>query len=242
MSNLTALDWLNVWEQGLSATPVYKALYLLAIAYPDRSWDDLAQLSIGRRDALLLTLRECLFGAQLASVVNCPQCGEPLEFTISVENVRLPSSSPAAESMVQLDGYTVCFRLPNSLDLVALEGSSSPSAARWLLQRCILSTHYHDTDCSVEDVPDAVMDAIATQMAADDPQANVQLALTCPACSHQWQSTFDIVPFLWSELHHWAQRTLIDVHRLALAYGWREADILSMSPHRRQFYLGMVNR
>jgi hypothetical protein len=31
-----------------------------------------------------------------------------------------------------------------------------------------------------------------------------------------------------------------EVHRLARVYGWREADILSMSASRRQFYLEMV--
>jgi len=33
---------------------------------------------------------------------------------------------------------------------------------------------------------------------------------------------------------------LSDVHTLARAYGWRERDILTLSPTRRQFYLNMV--
>jgi hypothetical protein len=34
---------------------------------------------------------------------------------------------------------------------------------------------------------------------------------------------------------------LRDVHALATAYGWREADIVAMSPWRRQVYLDMVS-
>jgi hypothetical protein len=73
-----------------------------------------------------------------------------------------------------------------------------------------------------------------------DPQANIRLSLTCPACSHQWHGTFDIVTYFWNEINAWAQGVLRDVHMLAATYGWRESDILALSPWRRQFYLEMV--
>lgn len=73
-----------------------------------------------------------------------------------------------------------------------------------------------------------------------DPQANVQLNVSCPACSHQWQMTFDILSFFWTEISAWAQRILREVHVLASAYGWHEADVLAMSSMRRQCYLQMV--
>jgi hypothetical protein len=38
----------------------------------------------------------------------------------------------------------------------------------------------------------------------------------------------------------WVRRLLREVHTLALAYGWREADILNMSARRRRFYLEMA--
>ncbi len=51
---------------------------------------------------------------------------------------------------------------------------------------------------------------------------------------------FDVVSFFWSEICVQAKRLLREVHTLARAYGWREADILNMSTARRQFYLEMV--
>ena len=51
----------------------------------------------------------------------------------------------------------------------------------------------------------------------------------------------DIASFFWSEIHSWAQRALREVATLARAYGWREADILSMSARRRQAYLEMIS-
>ena len=56
-----------------------------------------------------------------------------------------------------------------------------------------------------------------------------------------WQLTLDIVSFLWSEISSLAKRHLREVHTLAWAYGWSEADILAMSPARRQFYLESVS-
>ena len=47
--------------------------------------------------------------------------------------------------------------------------------------------------------------------------------------------------YLWHEVDAWALRLLRDVHRLARAYSWREADILALSPSRRQCYLDLLN-
>jgi len=45
---------------------------------------------------------------------------------------------------------------------------------------------------------------------------------------------------LFTELGAVARDLLGQVHALAFAYKWREADILQMSPARRQLYLQMV--
>jgi hypothetical protein len=68
----------------------------------------------------------------------------------------------------------------------------------------------------------------------------VLLDFTCPGCNYQWQSLFDITAFFWQEIAAFVKRLLREVHTLAKAYGWREADILAMSHQRRQFYLEMV--
>jgi predicted DNA-binding transcriptional regulator AlpA len=77
-------------------------------------------------------------------------------------------------------------------------------------------------------------------MAAADPLADIRLGLICPACGHAWQVLFDIVTFFWSEIDAWARRTLREVHALARAYGWREAEILALTARRRQHYLEIL--
>ena len=92
----------------------------------------------------------------------------------------------------------------------------------------------------MDELPAEVLAGVAERMEAVDPQANAELILACPSCDHEWQALFDIAPFLYAEIRAWAHRLLRDVHTLASAYGWREADILAMSRWRRDAYLAMV--
>jgi hypothetical protein len=222
---------------------VQQALLLLSAACPDTPPDTLAKLPVGRRDAHLLTLREGIFGSQLVSLVVCAACGEQLELTCNVANFRLTTQGELTETFSwSSDGYQIDYRLPNSLDLAAISHYQDEDEARHqLFERCLLSAEHKGRTTAVNQLPAHIMEAIAAQMAQADPQADVQLALTCAACGHQWQATFDIVSFLWAEINTWVYRILYDVHRLAFAYGWREADILAMSPWRRQFYLEAIN-
>jgi hypothetical protein len=231
-----------MWEAGLMQRPAEWVITLLAAACPDISVDTLAQLSLGQRDVRLLSLRESLFGPQIASLTECPACGEQLELTFNATDIRATTQVNSTDSYaLSEDEWQVHFRLPNSLDMLAIANEQEPEAIRQALyERCILHAEQNGVAVSVDRLPEQAVNAVAAHMAQVDPQAEVQLALTCPTCAYQWQANFDIVRFLWSELDAWAIRTLRAVHSLASAYGWREADILAMSPWRRQLYLELV--
>ena len=249
MRSLSASELLNAWERALTQAPAQRALTLLIAAYPETPLETLAKLSIGQRDALLLTLREGLFGAQLLSLATCPSCGDLLELAFAVADIRATPPAKFEETFsVHLADYEVQFRLPNSLDLLACVPEKAialhdPAAAqRVLLERCLLAAHHQGENQLLDQLPGEVVAAIVTHMAEADPQADVQLDLSCPACGHHWQAIFDILAFLWSEIHAWALRTLREVHILASAYSWQEADILMMSPYRRRLYLELVGK
>lgn len=244
MRPLTALELLRVWEEGQDRPWAERALLLLAMASPDETPDTLALLPVGRRDERLLTLREWMFGPALTGVARCPSCAERLELSFSIADLRAGAELPPAEELsVQADGYEVRFRLPNTGDLAASSDARDGAAARQqLLLRCLLGARRNGGACSVKKLPARVLDAVVRRMGELDPQADVHTSLRCPACGHEWAATFDIVSFFWSEIESWSYRMLAEVHALASAYAWREADILALSPWRRQFYLGMVQR
>jgi hypothetical protein len=234
-----------VWELGVSQPWYQRALALLAAASPDDEKSDrLAQLSIGQRDACLLTLRERIFGPHLAGVAPCPACGELLEFGINASEIRVaPALGTAATINLAHAIYDVRFRLPNSLDLTSLDPKADNQLNRQrLLARCVLGARRAGAEITADDLPPEVVTAVAERMSEADPQAEVQIALTCPKCTHCWQAPLDILSFFWSEINAWAIRLLHEVHILASAYGWHEADILSMSAARRQAYMELVHQ
>jgi len=243
MRTLSAPELLDVWERGNVQSSVNRALSLLSAACPEASADSLTKLSICERDARLLTLRDWTFGSQLIGIATCPDCRERLELTFDVADIQVTSESgPTGELTIDVAGYNVRFRLPNSLDIDAIADHKDVDVAREeLLESCLLSVHHNGEEISPDHLPASLVEAIVERMAEADHQADVELALSCPSCRHQWHATFDIVSFFWSEINAWAYRILREVHTLARAYGWREADILAMSLGRRQFYLKMVS-
>lgn len=243
ITRISAERLLQVWERGQQQAPVEKALMLLAAAHPDTTREELALLSIGRRDADLLTLREQLFGSQLSSLTDCPACGERLELNFNVADIRAGSSSDAPLSLCE-SGYELELRLPNSLDLLRLADCSTIAEMRArLLAQCVMSvTHEGEVEPAARlgEMPAEIVELAIARMGAADPQADVEVDLNCPECRHGWQTCFDIVSYLWTELHAWAGQMLREVHLLASSYGWRESDILQMSALRRRTYLEIL--
>ena len=243
MKPLSNQELLQVWEQGLGQHPIRQALLLLRAACPEVSPQALAELSVGQRDGYLLTLREWLFGPRLTSRATCPKCDEPVELTFDTADIRTTAQLEAKTTLsINVEGYEVRFRLPNSMDLLTL-GSQEDQTAQphALLERCIIAVEWAGQTQELSQLPAPVVAAVIDQMAQVDPQAEVQLALTCPVCTQEWTMMFDVVTYFWEEINHWAYRTLHEVHLLASAYGWSEADILALSRWKRQFYLQLVN-
>lgn len=234
---------LRVWEEQQAAHPVRRALALLAACTPAHGWAAWAQAPIGARDGALMALHETLFGAALHTTASCDDCGERLESSFGVHDVCAPRvAEPGAWPALSLrqGDVEIDYRLPCSEDLLLADGDDAEAACTQILRRCVLHARQAGGELPPQALSPALADAVAAAMAAEDPRADIRIGLACPACGATHERTFDIVAYLWSELDDWAQRLLADVHRLASAYGWTEADVLALSPTRRRLYLDMV--
>ncbi len=243
MRELLAEQLLEIWERGSAQSLNERALILLQAVCPDLETDALARLSVGRRDGLLMSVRESTFGPRVVAVTDCPGCCEQLEFGFALDDIRVagPSLKFQESFTGKFGGYELRFRLPDSRDLLFAGDLGGVQAARdALLKRCVLSARRNGRKTSIDRLPATVVDQIEEQMSKLDAQANVQIELECPACRRGWNAAFDILTFFWNEFDAWAQRLLFEVHKLASAYGWRERDILNMSATRRNIYLNMV--
>ncbi|GAB4367332.1 MAG: hypothetical protein Kow00121_05530 [Elainellaceae cyanobacterium] len=237
---LSAEQLLRLWEIGQGQHPLDRALTLLAFACPDQSPVDLASLPIGQRDRYLLSLRELTFGTQMDSYAECPYCQERLEFSLTVADMQVnaPESLLLTDHQFTLEDWHLRFRLPTSLDLAAVFLNRNPETATvHLLHRCLVQATRQGEPIASENLPPQIWSCLQQQIAYADPQAEMVLNLTCPACQQEWQVLFDIGEFLWAEVRVQAKRLLQDIDLLARVYGWRESDILAMSATRRQHYL-----
>ena len=235
----TAAELLGAWERSAALGPAEREDALLELVLPDEP----ARLPVGERDARLLELRELLFGGQLDGLAECPGCGEPVEYRVPTGALRAeqPRGVNGDGLALSTSGYELRFRLPTGGDLAAAASGGDLEGARLaLLERCVLSATADGREEAPARLPPEVVAELAERLAQVDPLADASLALTCPACGNGWTVALDIGAWLWSEVESWAWCTLLDVHALASAYGWSEAEILALGP-RRELYLEFLN-
>jgi hypothetical protein len=180
--------------------------------------EDVSTWPVERRDAALLDLHAARFGPQLAVLATCPACGEHIEAALSVEDVR-PASQP-----LRSGGRT--FRSPRLADLRVAAACADADEARALLT----------ARCLVAGEPEGAEQAFAAALAS----AERLVGLACPACEARWEAPFDAGAFVLAEARAEAARILDEIHELAVAYGWTEADVLALAPRRRGSYLRLV--
>jgi hypothetical protein len=215
-------------------------------------------LSLGDREALLLHARRLTFGGQIDCVLPCPECHERTDLQLHVDQLLLPVAAGEPkryfEETMVADGvrFRVQFRIPSAADLEeALSDSNRvcSDAVQVVLYRSVewVRLQSEESELANENAlpldawPADLMTRISERMEELDPQAEINLNLTCPACQHCFTTVLDIGDYLLRELTAREQRRYQEVHQLALAYHWSEADILNMSQRRRQLYLNLLS-
>jgi hypothetical protein len=222
---------IDCWEQGRRRHPLDRALLLYAAAAPHEDPETLADRPLGERNAALLRLRQSLFGDALKSCVDCPDCGERLEFSLSASALLAGAPADARDCPQLLLVQGVRLRLPTTRDLAsaALEPDAAGAEGQLLQRLCMQG----DPGILAADL----QDELARALDAADPCLDFGIDLVCPACAHAWNASFDVPAFLWEEIEVRARRLLDEVHALARSYGWSERQILDLSDLRRNAYL-----
>lgn len=210
------------------------------------------RLTVGDREALLLHLRRLAFGDRISCVLYCPNdsCREKLDLDLRVSDLLEPGSSRSEEwheTTISDDGfaYRVRFRLPTGADqeaVVDLARLDPFAAAALVLRRCIdRVTVEGETSQPLADLPACVATELPELMANLDPQAYLQLSLTCPVCDQVFTAPFDAAAYFFGELSRQLHSLYQEVHLLAFYYHWSESEIMAMTGHKRRLYLGLLS-
>jgi hypothetical protein len=231
MPGLDPAALLAVWERGRHEAPLDRALTLLSAAVPAGAeasgWD------LGSRDALLAAVLEGFTGATAWGCIGCSACAARLDVPVDIAALaRAPVRARAEQLRTAADGATVAFRLPTTDDLRVVPGADAGAARRALVARC--------TGRAEQDISDELAAAVEEAMEEASPVGAVEFAVGCPDCGATTVAALDVPALLWAEVELRATALLRDVHVLATAYGWTEADVLSLSPARRAAYLELA--
>ena len=235
MRSLSQADLLTLWEEGRWLHPLDQGVVALEAAFPEARRTP-ADWPLGRRNRALAEFRCAMFGPALRGWTTCRSCPQQLEF--SVDGRALADAPAPAEDWVAVGERS--YRLPTSRDLAAVAGEAAmrrrgarPTRASWLA-RCLTERRLRPA------WSDREIDAVGERLAEADPMAEILLRFDCPDCGAAYDEMLDLPSFLWAELEGSARGLLAEVDHLARAYGWSEAQILSLSAARRHVYLEMV--
>jgi hypothetical protein len=234
----TAATLLRAWESGAAAASDDRATSLLHSLGALAAGVRVDELTVGQCDARLLELRRALFGEMLEAVATCPACRTEVDVTVLLGELQPPfCADPGPALTVQADGYTLTCRIPRNEDLRVLARRQGEVRLRDLLERCMLeASSPGGSPVALPELPEATVEAVVGALADSDPGAQTVLRIRCP-CGSEWTDELDIRGVVWSDLTEWVGQALTQVHLLARAYGWSEADILQMSGWRRRWYL-----
>ena len=232
---------LDVWDQACALDRPWRELAVLAAASGETP-ARLATLSIGERDRLLLAARARTFGRRMDCETSCASCDARLELSLDAVELSVSRSAIDDDDLeVEAQGMSVRFRLPDSTDIAACRDAPDDPVEH-LLARCVEVLTPPDGTTAVATLPQAVRDAVTERMAMLDPQAEMLLDLECPECGVRSQTSFDPAAYFLAEIDARAACLLGEVHVLARAYGWSEADVLALGPARRRRYLELATQ
>lgn len=222
---MTDADLLAAWPLSDEAPlPRFAAFFatLAARGEPGVSPDWSAQ-SLGACNRQLARLHEQVVGRPVEAVVTCA-CGEELEVVLPREAVAA-APEPASRVRISAPG-TRWFRLPHLSDL-SLAGDPLALAAR----------------CALDEggpVPEAFLPVLDAAWTSADPAAEIQLTLACTACGETVEARADLALFVARDLDWKVRGLLAEIHALAGAYGWTEAEVLAVPAPRRRAYGALI--
>jgi hypothetical protein len=230
---MTQADVLKLWEAGRSLGPLDRAVLAASVVSSDRR--SAADWPLGARNRSLAQLHCDAFGGMLRGYTSCRSCTERLEFEFDGHSIAAPPAPIQASAAEVVHVGKWMFRLPTSRDLaIAAEESGEQAAAQRLVASCYSGSALA-ADWTEED-----LDIIGERLSEADPFAEILLHFDCPACSASFDESLDLGGFVWAEIQTQAMRIFQEVHVLASAYGWRESEILALSPARRSAYVELV--
>lgn len=247
----TGRDEAMLADASRDATPAERISMLLAalvlrigeIETP--AMDRILELSAGDRERLVLALCARLMGAEVDLTATCPSCSTVAEMPIRFAEVLALHDAPIPDGLshveLDVDGgiWTARLRPAKGADLERAARAGS-RAARGLIVGCIEELRDSSGKPVIASALPSVCEAqLADALLALDPAAETRVVAECPSCGQPLDALLDGYTLLRGGLGG-VHGVYDEVFRMARAYHWSEAEILSLPLRRRRHYLAIA--
>lgn len=218
---------------------------LLAITEPSAACSPSAsvslwQLSVATRlKRLLHVVRDTLALGALPVRLHCaaPRCGQWLEFDLPLADLDELHDESSDGNLLLFQGGRygpLTFRRPTGEDLQRWRGT--PVSITSVVSDLLVPESA--TSVSSAELPPA--EDLFAAFAEFDALIAFEFTSTCPHCGQTQDHGVDLEQTALQRLHTLQLCLYRENHRLALAYGWSEAEILQMPRRRRLRYLAQM--
>jgi hypothetical protein len=206
-------------------------------------------LTVSRRIEYLLHLAALSGGFTGRVRLRCPQveCRQSLEIDLPITEIIAVQRK--AEKQDRLDWgqepNILRFRRPTGDDQRGWQKRSFANIAQAraaIVQSLLVAAN--ETGPIVENLiglpPAEFADTIENSLEDFDPLVAFSVRVCCPQCSVETDLQVDLEALALTELKRIQIESFHNIHRLASAYHWSEAEILCLSSDRRTRYLTLI--
>lgn len=192
---------------------------------------EIAEWTLPKRRQGLIAVAVATEGPMRARRADCPAptCGAQAELLLDLREFRRDWRADRTEAVLP-GGRRLALRLPRPADLAtAAEGGARGAEAA---ARALALGEAPDGDDWIE--------AADAALSAADLLGDLDLNADCPACGGPISVPLALEPWLSGELARASVRLMDEIHVIAAAYHWTEADILALPEGRRRHYISRI--
>lgn len=168
---------------------------------------------------------------------QCLGCGEAFEIELSLSAISDLGFEAERTPLIEIeleDAQDIVLRRPTGADQRRWQAEPPATDATMFAELLVSGP-------PLELLSDRLK-RIAAAMQTADLLSAFQVSYVCPHCDHADDLALDLEGALLARLQCQTQQLTQDVHRLASRYGWTEAQILELPPHRRAAYLRLLDQ
>lgn len=197
--------------------------------------------TLGRRMQGLLAVACASLSAEHWLELRCPHddCRRMMDLELDLR--RFKAAPPAGHVRCEPEaGRTAELRPPTGADQLrwwADEGGADDLAVAASLVAAVDGTPPADG----WQLPEAWLEPLGQALEQQDPLTALTLATECPECQRKVEFDLDLEDLLLRLLRTEQIGLLDQIHRLAMAYHWNEAEILALPSSRRLYYLARID-